>query len=406
MDAQACTSLRIPAKAGVYLFKKGREILYVGKATSLKSRVRSYFDPRLVDTRGSHLVQMVAEADALEWDTTASVLEALILEAKLIKKFLPRYNTLSKDDKSFLYVTITHDSYPQVLLERGYGTYGPFTSASSIREALRIIRRIFPFSTHPPQKIAPFRKVQPSGTRPCFEYQIGLCPGTCVGAVEQREYRKTINKIRLLFEGKKARVLATLKKEMLMASKAQEFEKAAHCKQQIDALTHIRDISLIKDESGDLRRGSGYRIEGYDIAHHRGASTVGGMTVVEDGQVAKQWYRKFTVKSTLPGTVHDIEHLREVLRRRLVHLEWPLPQMIVVDGGLPQKQAAESLLAEKGFAITVAAVLKDDRHKPKEILVEKKYALKYGKDILLVNGEAHRFAVTFHRKVARKQLLR
>ncbi len=472
MDVQAYKKLKIPAEPGVYLFKKRKTILYVGKATSLKTRTRSYFDPRLVLTRGPMIEKMIAEADALEWTVADSVLEALILEAKLIKKFQPAGNAIQKDDKTFLYVTITNDPFPQVLTERGHGIYGPFTSPASIREALRIIRRIFPFNTHAPEKTltwspgdqvrgyldtrypsernegestrgvqnhldALLPKQDPEARRPrgfkrgCFEYQIGLCPGACVGVLDPKEYKKTVGKVKLIFEGNKGRVLTDLKKEMLAASKALDFEKAKRAKQQIRALQHVHDISLIKDEDSELRKTGGFRIEAYDIAHHAGASTVGVMTVIEDGQLAKKWYRRFKITSLdihtkelarLPvarGTrphgaqrwdaetipVHDIAHLKQVLRRRLVHLEWPLPQLIVVDGGLPQKHAAEALLHEKGFAIDVAAVIKDEKHKPKEVIAEKGVALKYGKEILLANSEAHRFAIGFHRKSQRKKLL-
>ncbi len=434
MNRQDLAKLKIPAQPGVYLFKKGRKILYIGKATSLRTRTRSYFDPRLFLTRGPVIEKMVAEADALEWTVCDSVLEALILEAKLIKKFQPEGNAIQKDDKSFLYVTITKDVFPHLLVERGKGTYGPFTSPTSLREALRIIRRIFPYNTHPPEKTitwspgdqvawihagesldALLPKQDPEARRPrglkrgCFEYQIGLCPGACVGVLDPQEYRKTVEKIRLLFEGNKARLLSSLRREMLEASKRQEFEKAALIKRQLSALKHIRDTSLIKDERGRVAsresRGIPYRIEAYDIAHMAGSSTVGVMTVVEDGQASKRWYRKFNIKLTVPGTVNDIEHLRQVLRRRLVHLEWPLPQLIVVDGGLPQKHAPEALLQEKGFAIDVAAVLKDEKHKPKEVLGKKPLVLKYGKEILLANSEAHRFAIGFHRKSLRKKLL-
>ena len=451
MNRQDFANYKIPAEPGVYLFKKGREILYIGKATSLRTRVRSYFDARLFLTRGPMVEKMVAEADALEWTVVDSVLEALILEARLIKKYQPEGNTMQKDDKSFLFVTITTDSFPQVITERGHGTYGPFTSPTSLREALRIIRRIFPFSTHatphnfsrPTSKVvgrlkkqmgmhldAPLPHASLEVSRPgkskrgCFEYQIGLCPGTCIGVVDRADYRKTVNKIKLLFEGNKARVVSELRKEMLAASKAENFEKAAKCKQQLSALEHIRDTSLIKDESGELRKASGFRIEAYDIAHLGGSATVGVMTVVEDGQLKKSAYRKFKIKGpdvyfeksgsgsaseerreTDRVAVDDIKHLREVLRRRLGHLEWPLPNLIVVDGGLPQKHAAEALLEERGFQIEVAAVLKDERHKPKEVVGQKGTAQKYAKDILLANSEAHRFAIAFHRSSSRKKLL-
>jgi len=206
-------------------------------------------------------------------------------------------------------------------------------------------------------------------------------------------------------------LLTLLNKEMLRASKKQEFELAEKLKRQISALKHIRDTALIKDDAGsylktkNYKLKTGFRIEAYDIAHHAGAATVGVMTVVENGENKKSAYRKFKIKTTPKGTVHDIAHLEEVLRRRLGHLNWPLPQLIVVDGAEPQRKAAERLLAERGFNIDVAAVVKDEKHKPKAVIAKKSIVSRQNKAILLANSEAHRFAIAFHRKRSRKALL-
>jgi len=437
MEIRFYRELKIPAEPGVYFFiKKGppslglrrdKKILYVGKATSLRTRTRSYFDARLFLTRGPMIEKMVADADALEWQTTDSVLEAIILEANLIKKYQPEANAIQKDDKSFLYVTITKGDFPAIITERGHGVYGPFTSPASLREALRIIRRIFPYNTHTPEKLESLRgRNRPkqsrngeawiasdylamTGQRGCFEYQLGLCPGTCVGAVSKEEYAKTIRKIKLLFDGKKGRLLGVLKREMAASSKRQEYEQADTLKRQIASLEHIRDTALIKDENISTTPYAlcpvPYRIEAYDVAHHGGENTVGVMTALLNGEPKKSAYRKFKIKSTVAGTINDIAHLEEVLRRRLGHFEWPLPQLIVVDGGEPQRRAAERVLAERGFNIDVAAVVKDERHKPKAVIAKKSVIRAHSTAILLANSEAHRFAVNFHRRQSRRKLI-
>ncbi|MCL5006940.1 MAG: UvrB/UvrC motif-containing protein, partial [Patescibacteria group bacterium] len=245
MTSQKKPYSNLPATPGVYLMKNSAEkVVYVGKAINLKRRVSSYF-LRPQEARISKMVSEIARVDFLKTETA---IEALILESSLIKKYYPQYNIREKDDKSFLHVAITKDTFPRILLSYGKelqnipsrAVFGPFTSASSIREALRIIRRIFPYSIHPPEEVGRFK-------RPCFEYEIGLCPGTCIGAVSKKEYLKTIKNIQLFFEGRKERILRSLEEEMKEAAKKTEFEKAAKLRGQIFALRHIQDVALISE---------------------------------------------------------------------------------------------------------------------------------------------------------------
>src|SRR3989344_5544176 len=180
---------KIPDKSGVYFFKKGKDILYIGKATSLRDRVKSYLGKDLIETRGPILVDMVFQADRVEYKVTESVLEAIILEANLIKKYQPKYNTKEKDDKSYNYAVITKEDFPRVLLIRGRELeakvggvhelnikykFGPYPNGSAIKEGLKIIRKIFPYRDKcNPSKGSPWK--------PCFNRQIGLCPGVCSG---------------------------------------------------------------------------------------------------------------------------------------------------------------------------------------------------------------------------------
>ena len=388
----------LPDTPGVYFFKLGSQILYVGKATSLKDRVKSYFSRDILLTRGPRILKMIAEAEKVEFKQTDSVLEALIMEANEIKKHQPYYNAREKDDKSYNYVLVTKEEFPRILIERGknlgvvsekiWKTFGPFPHAGELREALKIIRKIFPF-----------RDVKCKLGKPCFNAQIGLCPGPCGGWISKEDYKKIIRHIILFFEGKKARLIQSLEKEMKLLAKQQKFEEAEKVKRQIFALDHIQDIALIKKdiESQEGKSGVVFRIEAYDIAHISGTNVVGVMTVVEDGEVNKSQYRKFKIKAEKND---DTKNLKEVLNRRINHPEWPLPNLVVVDGGVGQLNAARAVHKERGLEIKVVSVLKDERHKAKQILDLEDKSLE--RSILVANLEAHRFAINYHRLLRSK----
>jgi excinuclease ABC subunit C len=191
---------------------------------------------------------------------------------------------------------------------------------------------------------------------------------------------------------------------MKMLAKAREFEKAGQVKRQIFALKHIHDISLIKNDFKNLNSQfsilkSTYRIEAYDVAHFAGKNVVGVMTVLENGVPNKSEYRKFKIKDK-PG-VNDTKALREILRRRFGHDEWPMPNLIVVDGAIAQKNVAESVLQEFGYKILVVAVTKNEYHKPKNILGDRMHLI-HETEILLANSEAHRYGTAFHKKLRDK----
>src|SRR3990167_853011 len=283
-------NLGLPDYPGVYFFlgKKGK-ILYIGKATNLKDRVKSYMSKTVFDTRGPLIAKMLEEAKKIEFIETNSVLEALLLEASEIKKHQPIYNSKEKDDKSYNYVTITEEDYPQVLITRGSGTYGPFPHGGELKEALKIIRKIFPYRAD---------KCKLNG-KPCFNAQLGLCPGPCAGWISKKNYRKIIYHLKLFFEAKKPQLIKSLEKEMKLFAKEQKFEDAEKVKRQIFSLKHIQDIALIKEQyqspSTTLGAIRSTRIEAYDIAHMSGKYVVGVMTVVENGELNKSQYRKFKI---------------------------------------------------------------------------------------------------------------
>lgn len=407
MKKEDLKKYKLPDKSGVYFFKKGKSILYVGKATSLKDRVRSYFNPDVVETRGPRIVEMVEKASTIKFTETDSVLEAIILESQLIKKYEPPYNIRDKDNKSFNYIIITKEDFPKILQVRGRElavvinpedikkSFGPFPSSVELRTALKIIRKIFPYrdkcTATLPSQINDDKKA-----RACFNHQIGLCPGVCVGIVSKKEYAKTIRHLTLFFEGKKRKLVSLLEKEMKQYAKDRRFEKAGEIKKKIFALKHINDIALIARKEANLTENN-YKIEAYDIAHTSGQETVGVMVSVNNGIPNKDSYRRFIIKDLPAGKINDTMALKEVLERRLNHSEWILPNLVVVDGGKAQVNTALKVFELAGIGVPVVGVVKDERHRPKNIIGNKTIIAKNEADILTANHEAHRFAVNFHR---------
>ncbi len=401
MKKEFLSKLNIPDNPGVYFFLYKKKIIYIGKATSLKSRTKSYFSKDLINTRGPITVDMVGKADNLKWMETDSVLEALILESNLIKKYQPYHNIREKDDKSFNYVCITKEELPKILVVRGKDleqkkrefsdSFGPYTNGLQLREALRIIRPIFPFLD------------DKSKTGYEFYRQVGLVPDISEEG-KIKIYKENIKNLKLFFQGKKKEIIKNLKKEMKTLAQRQEFERADIVKRQIFALEHINDVALLKKDNLTISSPDFVnRIEAYDIAHMSGKNMAGVMTVVENDEPAKNEYKKFKIRTQ--GDANDTGALREVLERRLNHQEWRYPSLIVVDGGVAQLNAAKSVLIKMDIKIPVVAVLKDERHKPKDILGDSDLVSKYKHAILLSNSEAHRFGIAYHKNMRNRNFL-
>ncbi len=439
MEKSDLKKSNLPDSPGIYIFKQGRKILYIGKATSLRDRTRSYFDDDLIITRGPRIVDMVTKADKISHEVTPTVLEALVREAALIKKYHPIANTDGKDDSTFLYVVITEEKIPRVLTLRGKeidfknrktigkrsdlnasssrsdlnprpivfrAIYGPFPSGAQLKEALRIIRRIFPFFDTP-KPVETKNKHQAANIE--FNKQIKQYPTN----FDAKEYRRTIRSVMLFLSGRAKDLRIKLEKEMHTASEEERFEDAAELRRQLFALNHIQDVSLIKDENLERSPSTSSgrfasRIEAYDTAHLSGTNAIGVMTVVIDGTPVKKEYRTFRIRGNVGLPMShmkndDIASLKEILSRRFNHPEWQFPEVIVVDGGKTQKKAAEDFLKEKDLKIPVVAVVKDERHRPREVL-----GARVGKiseaDAVLANSEAHRFSLVRHRQ-ARSRLV-
>lgn len=401
---------KLPDSPGIYYFLGSRkEILYIGKATSLKNRVRSYFVLDIREKRSTFIEQMVTDAKSVECTKTDSVLEALLLEANMIRTHKPRYNTADKDDKSFNHVVITNEEFPRVLVVRAKDlllrfqesellyTFGPYPQGMLFREALKIIRKLFQF--YDTEK--PVHLIQSKVSRGIIDFnqQIGLYPNV----ESKKDYQRTIKHLVLFFEGKKKELVKLLEKEMMQAAKAEKFELAHSLKKKIFALTHIQDIALIRQDARGYSDEKSIRVEAYDVAHLGGSDMVGVMTVVKGGELSTDDYRKFKIKSVMGS--NDTAALAELLERRLAHPEWQYPTIIVVDGSTAQKNRAEHVLRKHGVHIPVVAVVKDEFHRPKRILAPSSLKMKYETDILLANAEAHRFSIAYHKNKRRKAFL-
>jgi excinuclease UvrABC nuclease subunit len=427
----------LPDCPGVYMFTAGKgrskKILYIGKATSLRDRVRSYFDDDLIATRGPRIVDMVTTSDAVTFEPTPTVLEALVREAALISLHKPPANTMGKDDKSFLYAVITDEDIPRVLAVRGSDidfkewivrtlspfkikeSHGPFPSGYQLREGLRLIRKIFPFyDTDKPLTFDPETgRVMRVGNKHHqakveFNRQIGQYPWQ----FDRKHYLQSVRNVSMFLSGHTKALRVKLNRDMKAAAKEERFEDAAEARKQLFALDHIQDVSLIREDRD--KDANGPRIEAYDTAHISGTNAIGVMTVIEESMPVKRDYRMFKIQGIAMKEKgesrearrmnDDIASLKEVLARRLPHTEWPYPRAIVIDGGKTHKKAAEAVLAEAGVGIPVVAVVKDEKHRPREVIGALRAGISEA-DAVLANSEAHRFAISKHR-AARSRSMR
>lgn len=407
----------LPAAPGVYVMKDASgKILYIGKATSLKTRVASYFS-RPADAR---IAKMVGRIAGIEYLETPTAVEALILEARLIKKHQPPFNVMEKDDKSFVHLAFTRETYPRPVLIRGHElarlpkrhflrTFGPFNSTASVQAALDTLRRSFPWSRcRPPSAGAR------SAPRPCFYRHLGLCPGVCTGDIAPADYRRIVSQLMRFFAGGRRSVTRDLEKAMRSAAEAQRFEEAAGIRNRLRALEHIQDIAVLKREDAALDEFIDVfgRIEGYDISNISGRDAVGSMAVFVDGRPRRSEYRRFLIKS-VTGT-NDTAMLEEVLNRRFARSSgagrekggrsWPLPDLVLVDGGAGQVNAARRVLKRHGLRLPVVGMAKGPDRKRDELIFDKgdyelsRLTAAFKPLLQRLRDEAHRSAVSYHRR--------
>jgi len=375
-----------PNKPGVYFWWHGKEVLYVGRAINLKNRLSQYF-LKNIDSR---INEMISQANNISYIECDSLLEAIILEASNIKKYWPKYNIVDRDDRSFIYITIDIKAeFPKPILIRAsdlkkfpsnnYKVFGPYQSYHLIYKALKILRKLFPYSL-----------CKANQGRACFDYQIGLCPGACIGEIDKKYYKKNVKNLILFLEGNKEKLLKRLEKEN---------------PEQARALRHIQDVSLL-DKEVPLNQGGVQRIEGYDISHFQGKESYGSMVVFENGLKNTKEYRLFKIKEAPAGD--DERALLEVLTRRFQHEEWPRPDIVMIDGGSPQISFLSKELAKQNIELALVGISKyagDRLVFPQGLKKNFKDLVDILKPTLLqVREEAHRFA-NYGRKRKTKKII-
>lgn len=409
----------ITANPGVYLFKNtAGKIIYVGKAINLKNRINSYFQ-KINQTPKTKL--LVTEIADLETISVQSELEALLLEAKLIKKFQPEYNSQLKDDKDYLYIILTAEEFPAVItgrkqdLVKASDYFGPFPSANAARQTLKTLRLVIPFRIN----------CRPKSLRACLGYHLGLCPGVCAGTITAKEYRNNLRRIKKFLNGETKNLVGEMEKEVKSYAKTLNFEKAAEIQKQINAIKNIttKIESVEKYLTGPRLLENRYenqllelkevlrleklpeRIECYDISNISGTEATGSMVVLEGGQTAKNDYRRFKIKKVKSS--NDPAMMREVLTRRFKN-SWKKPDLIIVDGGKTQLSAALEVLAKQKLKIPVFGLAKklEEIHRPGD-----RQTIRFGKYsgalqlLQRIRDEAHRFAITYHRYLRSKNFL-
>ncbi len=387
---------QLPQNSGVYCFKNREKILYVGKASNIQDRAKSHF--RRPTYRDNFFVRQVSKIGYIK---TGSEIEALILEANLIKKYKPKYNVLWKDDKNFFYVAITKERFPRVFIthqiEKLKVRYiGPFVDGRALRQTLKYLRKVFPYYSAPkhPQSLCPWCHLE-------------LCPGP---EPDAKEYKKSVQKLIGVLEGRRKFVVQELRKEMTDESKNHNFEKAAKIRDQISSLEKVilnaRIIlpwQINRNQEKPLNANG--RIEAYDISNIQGKFAVGSMVVFTEGRQDKNEYRKFKIRCK--KTPDDTAMLKEVLSRRFRHAEWHFPELIIVDGGKAQLNAAKLAIQHYNLKTKMIALTKDKRHKGVKIYTsDKKEPIKLSglpsalrNLIMQIDDEAHRFAIAYHRKL-------
>ncbi len=411
----------LPKTAGVYLFyEKGLTPIYIGKAINIKDRVKNHFlQPSY---RDNLFIEKVSRIDFIN---TNSEIEALVLEANLIKKRLPRYNVVWKDDKNYFYVAINsidaRRPYLFITHQKNAAKtkyIGPFIEGTPLKKTLKYLRRVFPFYTtvrHPKNA--------------CTWCHLGLCPGPNPNLLE---YKKNLQKLTLILQGKRKTVLYALRREMEALAKANKFEEAGKVRDKMLALERILEHTHVIANSQEQMANSHWektkkvlqeiigvseipisKIECYDISNIQGKSAVGSMVVFVDGAPDKSQYKKFRIR--MKNEPNDIAMLKEVISRRLLHPEWGYPEVMLIDGGIAQLNVAIKVKEE---TLTNTTAVKNVRvisiaKGRQELFIEgqkqtiplKNLPQEIYNLIKHLDDEAHRFAISYHKKLRKKALL-
>lgn len=470
--------MNAPMDAGCYMYlDETGEILYIGKAKILKNRIKSYFNN--FDKLDIRIQTMLSNAFSLQYITVDSEFEALILENNLIKKYKPKYNVMLRDDKNYSFIKIEKQikgvrDYPKIKITREKDDanaifYGPFPNNLPLKNILKRLRKVFPYVSCNRKLIQisdnPI-KVETNNSTPCLYYHIGLCSAPCASLITKSDYQKNFKNIIKFFEGKKSEIIDELAKEMAQYSKEMNFEKAAELRDKISDIKYVtqnvsidRDVDdVIVEELKAKQRESAlaelieelkfpkenltlhkdFKIECYDISNIQGTNAVGAMTVMVDGVLKPNLYRRFKIKRE--NTPNDFAMLQEVLKRRFNHFivdnnEYNqetkdesfsvLPDLIIIDGGKGQLAATFKILKNMNLAdkIPIVGLAKreeeifkinwqfntDDWVDISLKRFQRIFLPRKSQSLFLVQrirDEAHRFGITFHRKLRSKQMVK
>ncbi len=400
----------IPEKPGVYFFKdRDGKALYIGKALSLKKRVTGHF--RSFGESFSKEGLMLSQVSRIDFLETPTEAEALLLEMSLVKENLPKYNKMLRDDKAYPYLKITSEETPRLLMVRsrkadGGKYFGPYTNGRLLRQALRMLRREFPMRTCRtlPKKV-------------CLQYHLGLCGGPCQGFQSASEYSRTVKELTSFLDGRRDALVRNLSKRMKMHSLAREYEKAQTLYEAIQALSAVPSTGrrgknpaevLVDFQTIFSLPTLPRRVECFDISNLQGRESVGSMVVFSDGEPSRRDYRRFRIRSV--EGIDDYRMMCEVVRRRyerVLREGLKRPDLILIDGGKGHLSAVKGQLEAMGLAdqpiLSIAKqheiVFSPARTAP-YVLSPSSPTLQM---IRHLRDEAHRFAISYHRRLHRKE---
>ncbi len=401
----------LPNSCGVYMMKdEAGAVLYVGKAKDLKRRVSSYFHPR--GHLSARIGVLISKVRDIEYPPTSTSAEALIYENSLIKQHNPRYNVALRDDKSYPMLKLTtNEPFPRLMITRGKKNdgavyYGPYASASLLKEALALMRRIFPLRT-----------CGRLGKDLCLSFHIKQCLGPCVDKVSGSEYKSLVAEVKLFLEGRQDELIERISKKMAEAAARKDFEKAAELRSRIEALASTRKERVLYSPKGEVEElgaligleGSVDVIEAFDVSNIMGTLAVGSMVSFYKGRPKRGLYKRFRIKTV--QSIDDYGMMREVVRRRYSRIMAEAgrhPDLILVDGGRGHLEAAQGELVKLNLKIPVIAIAKELEN----IYIKGRGPLVLPRDskalhlLQRIRDEAHRFAVQYHKLLARKGITR
>ncbi|MCM8774504.1 MAG: excinuclease ABC subunit UvrC [Candidatus Omnitrophica bacterium] len=398
------------------------KVIYVGKATSLKKRVNSYFQKSFLNEKTAILVSKVTDIDYIVCDSEA---QALILEASLIKQHRPRYNVTLKDDKSYPYIEVTNEEYPRIFISRPKGRkfipadeegiilienenrtsrlFGPYSKVKLVKEALHLIRRIFPY-----------RSCKNLPKKPCLFYHLKLCPAPCISKILPEEYRDIVENICRIIKGEKEVLVESLEKKMFKMADEKRFEEAAFFRDKLTAVYNLYAGKIQLHQLISLKEllrlpKLPLVIEAIDISNLAGKEPAGSVVVFRDGLPDKSSYRRF--KITYGEYPNDYEMIAEVVRRRYTRLKnenVTLPNLIIIDGGKGQVNIAKEELDKLNLSIPIVGIAKGNEeiwypYEDKPLIIPKDNPSLHL--IQRIRDEAHRFAHKYHTLLRKKKIV-